>query len=154
MSYSNIESSYEYKCSILTTVFQYPISLWRDVFIAGCGHYIQKTWRCHLNPVCHSTMMSGSLHMDMGMGIVHVVRNVHEYIKVCQGFLPYLNVHHQGALSGSLLPFLLLLPSSSYSSSSSSSSASRVTYLFKVHSSSSSASRVTYLFKVHLEGNC
>ena len=49
-------------------------------------------------------MMSGSLHMDMGMGIVHVVRHVHGYIKFCQGFPPYPNVHHQGVLFGNLPP--------------------------------------------------
>ena len=39
-------------------------------------------------------MMSGNPTMDMDMDIVHVVMNVHEYINLCQGFLPYPNVHH------------------------------------------------------------
>ena len=70
--------------------------------------------------MCCSMMMSGSSHMDMGMGIVHVVGRVHEYIKFCQGFPPYPNVHHQG-------------PTVWKSSSMSSSSASRVTYVCRVH---------------------
>ena len=47
--------------------------------------------------------------MDMGMGIVHVVRNVHEYIDVCQGFLPYSSVHHWAVMFGNPLPCLLHL---------------------------------------------
>ena len=82
---------------------------WRDVFITGMWSLYLQTQRCHLNPVCHSMRMPGSSHTDMGMGIVHVVRNVREYIKSCQGFLPYPSVHRQGALSGSPPLFLLLL---------------------------------------------
>ena len=54
-------------------------------------------------------MMSGSSHMDTGMGIVHVVGHVHEYRKVCQEFPPYPNVHHQGAQFGNPPPCPLLL---------------------------------------------
>ena len=68
-----------------------------------------QTWIYHLNPVCHSMMISGNLHMDMGMDIVHVVMNVHEYINVCQGFLPYFNFHPQAVWFGNPLPCLLLL---------------------------------------------
>ena len=53
--------------------------------------------------------MLGNLNMDMDMGIVHVVGNVHGNTDVCQGFPPYPNVHHQVGLFGSLLPLLLLL---------------------------------------------
>ena len=67
--------------------------------VQGCLHHWMwssdlQIQRCHLNPMCHSMMMPGNLNMDMGMDIVCVVRNVHEYIKVCQRFLPYPNVHH------------------------------------------------------------
>ena len=54
-------------------------------------------------------MMPGNLNMDMGIDIVCVVMNVHEYINVCQGFLPYPNVHHQVGPFGNLLPLFLLL---------------------------------------------
>ena len=56
-------------------------------------------------------MMSGSLHMDMSMGIVHVVRHVYEHIKFYQGFPPYLNAHGQGAMfeNPPPCPVLLLL---------------------------------------------
>ena len=39
-------------------------------------------------------MMPGNQNMDMGIDIVNVVMTVNEYINVCQGFLPYPNVHH------------------------------------------------------------
>ena len=109
MSYGDIKSSYEYKCSILTTLFQYPISSSGGMSSSLDMVIISSNSEMSLKSVCHSMMMSGSFHMDMGMGIVHVVRDVHEYIRVCQGFLPYPNVHHQGALFGSPLPFPLLL---------------------------------------------
>ena len=59
--------------------------------------------------MCHSMMMFGTWHMDMGMGIVHVVRHVCEHIKIYQGFPPYPNVNHQGALFGNPPPCTLLL---------------------------------------------
>ena len=54
-------------------------------------------------------MMPDNPNMDMVMAIVCVVMNVHEYINVCQGFLPYPNVHHQVGLFGNPLPLPLLL---------------------------------------------
>ena len=98
--------------------------------VGGCLHHWMwslhpQILRCHLNPVSCSMMMSGSSHMDMGMGVVHVVRHGHEYIKFCQGFLPYPNVHHQGGT---------VWKSSSMSSSS--------------------VSMVTYVCRMHLEGKC
>ena len=50
-------------------------------------------------------MMSGNSHMDMGMEIVHVVRNVHEYIDVCQGFFLYSNFSPLEVIFGNPLPF-------------------------------------------------
>ena len=38
--------------------------------------------------------MSGNLHMGTGMGIVHVVINVHVCTMVCQGSLQWSSVHH------------------------------------------------------------
>ena len=78
-----------------------PLSL--DVVIRS------SIWRCHLNPRYHSMMKFDNPNMDMDMDIVHVVMNVHGYIDVCQGFLPYPSVHHQVGLLGSSLPLLLLL---------------------------------------------
>ena len=53
-------------------------------------------------------MRCGNLNMDMDMDIVHVVMNVHGYINVYQGFLPYPNAHHPVRLFGSPPPLLLL----------------------------------------------
>ena len=47
--------------------------------------------------------------MNMGMGIVRVVTNVHVHIVVCQEFLWWSNVHHPMKLFGNPLPLLLLL---------------------------------------------
>ena len=68
-----------------------------------------QTQRCHLNAMCCSRMMHGNPNKDMGMDIVHVVMNVHEYMKTCQRFPLYPNVRHQVGLFGSprLLPLLL-----------------------------------------------
>ena len=44
--------------------------------------------------------------MDMGMGIVHVVMNVHVHIMVCQEFLQWSNVHHLMKQFGNPLPLL------------------------------------------------
>ena len=66
--------------------------------------------RCHLNPWSHSKRKIGNLNMDMGMGIVHVVMNVHVYIVVCQEFLQWSNVHHPMKQFGSPLLHLLQLP--------------------------------------------
>ena len=54
-------------------------------------------------------MKFDNLNMDMDMDIVHVVMSVHGYNDVCQGFLPYPNVHCQVELFGSTLPLLRLL---------------------------------------------
>ena len=79
----------------------------------GCPHhwmwsYSLQTWRCYSSPVCQS-MMSGNLHMGTDMGIIHVVRNVHEYIEVCQGFHPNSNVHPWVVQFGNPLPYLFVL---------------------------------------------
>ena len=81
-------------------------------WMEGCLHHWMWSWflqtqKCHLNPVCCSMMMSGGSHMDKGMGIVHVVRNVHECIKFYWKSPPFPNVCHQVVLFGS--PLLLLL---------------------------------------------
>ena len=54
-------------------------------------------------------MMPGNPNMDMDMDIIHLVMNVHEYINICQGFLPYPNVHQQVGLFGNPLPLPLLM---------------------------------------------
>ena len=56
-------------------------------------------------------MMLSNRNMETDMDIVHVVMNVHEYINVCQGFLPYPNEHHQVRQFESPLPLLLLMHS-------------------------------------------
>ena len=74
-----------YKCSVQT----------RMIFSVHCpqvqGYPHHWKWslglqiqRCHLNPWSRSRVESGNLHMDMGMGIVHVVMNVCVCIIVCQ----------------------------------------------------------------------
>ena len=80
----------------------------------GCLHCLMwslypQILGCYLYPVCHSMMMFGSLHRDMGMGIVHVVRHVHEHIMFYWGFPTYPNVHPQGALFENPPPCPLLL---------------------------------------------
>ena len=98
--------------------------IWKETFISnhslfsiqcplvdGCLHHwmwswCPQTWRCCLNPAWHSMMMYGISHMDMGMDIVHVVRNVHECIMVYWESPPFPNVHHRVVLFVS--PLLLL----------------------------------------------
>ena len=46
--------------------------------------------------------------MDRGMGIVHVVMNIHVHIVVCPEFLQWSNDHHPTKRFGNPLPFLLL----------------------------------------------
>ena len=55
------------------------LSVWRIfkcryVPITGCDHDILKIWKCHSNPWSQCRKETGNLHMGMGMGIVHVVR--------------------------------------------------------------------------------